>query len=756
MNPVVIRYPLDLTGRHPDNLVVGERHGPCGPGNRAFVPNYGPYYSKSLVVKNASTGQPLTPSIDYKAIQTFIEPTQMTGELVCSVVVIEPSAYGIEVEIEYQVLGGDFSLSTTALEQMLEDLAEDNRPVHWGEIIGKPTAFPPTPHMHDVNDVFGWQYVVAALEAIRRAILLGDVSSEEDFYAYVDMKFTQAMAEITGVSDDLLAHVSDFNNPHRVTKDQIGLGNVGNHGLASPEIAKLNLSNETLITPFTAKYAVDFHTSDRENPHGVTKQQVGLGNVDNYITATLPMAIAGTDDASFVTPYKMRAAWVEWGGGTTPTPTSPPVSKFTISGNRTVPAGTNHVITYTNTSTNGTSPIATYEWNFGNGTTSTVRNPPAVTYVFPEETRAFVVTLKVADANGLNNTSTQSVTLVHQQQQEPPSGMLIRHNGSLGAFQQSVKSVPTGATGASHSSTYTVSGPTSSDGPFTYTWEGTKVINGYGTIDLPGGGAWSFSGTTPPTKTYFVPIEAAPNINWHNYVTCTATSQVTGLSQYQAINMQYLSIEVKKPIADFEIDPATEKLNSSDPVLTATFLNRSSLNGVSDTLWNSFEWTFNVNSGSVSPTQATIVNNPDPVSISITPPGIGSGTLYARLTCTTRPSDLQDTRSKNYTYVRTPPAQTKPTALVNYEIAAVTWDPGYLTDWQTRLTVTNMSVAGSSPIVSYDWSVVWSYGGVQTSTARQPPNFYSATGKHGASLVLKVTDANGLSDTFSRVIPAPA
>ena len=51
-------------------------------------------------------------------------------------------------------------------------------------------------------------------------------------------------------------------NPHGVTKSQVGLGNVDNAKQAS-------------------KTEFDSHTGNKANPHGVTKSQVGLGNVDN-------------------------------------------------------------------------------------------------------------------------------------------------------------------------------------------------------------------------------------------------------------------------------------------------------------------------------------------------------------------------------------------------------------------------------------------------------------------------------------------
>lgn len=66
---------------------------------------------------------------------------------------------------------------------------------------------------------------------------------------------------------DLTSHINNRNNPHSVTKEQVGLGNVANVEQASK---------------------VDFqsHSNNRNNPHGVTKIQVGLGNVTNVEQAS--------------------------------------------------------------------------------------------------------------------------------------------------------------------------------------------------------------------------------------------------------------------------------------------------------------------------------------------------------------------------------------------------------------------------------------------------------------------------------------
>lgn len=50
--------------------------------------------------------------------------------------------------------------------------------------------------------------------------------------------------------------------------------------------------------------ALDAHLADNNNPHGVTKTQVGLGNVQNYGIATQAEAEAGTVNNKYMTPLR--------------------------------------------------------------------------------------------------------------------------------------------------------------------------------------------------------------------------------------------------------------------------------------------------------------------------------------------------------------------------------------------------------------------------------------------------------------------
>ena len=96
----------------------------------------------------------------------------------------------------------------------------------------------------------------------------------------------------------LNTHTGDKSNPHSVTKSQVGLGNVPN--VATNDQTPTYSDTTTLVTLSSGeKISIAFakiklaittlinHLANKSNPHGVTKSQVGLGNVENKSSATI-------------------------------------------------------------------------------------------------------------------------------------------------------------------------------------------------------------------------------------------------------------------------------------------------------------------------------------------------------------------------------------------------------------------------------------------------------------------------------------
>lgn len=176
----IIKYPEDLTGLAPTNLVQGEEILLPRINNRGFSPKAGPFYADSLKVWHKATGKLLKPGVDYQILVMHSKATKESGKLVCSLVYVSNPEYSEGFIYDYQVVGGDrFSTNYEAIQLMIDQLQLDGRSIIWDNILDKPVLFPPAPHLHDVADWFGMEQVVDAINALTQAILSGDVALKE-------------------------------------------------------------------------------------------------------------------------------------------------------------------------------------------------------------------------------------------------------------------------------------------------------------------------------------------------------------------------------------------------------------------------------------------------------------------------------------------------------------------------------------------------------------------------------------------------
>ena len=316
MGTIILKYPEDPTGINPNNLVINEPHD-LGPArNRAFVPNYGSYFTESMIVTEASTGRVLTKGVHYIAAQLQQDATLAMDKEICAVVVVTDPDVLDSLLFTYQVVGGVFSTSAAALAKMIENLDIDERAVEWGSVIGIPSAFPPAPHLHDIGDIYGFEYLVEALDALRNAILIGDEAAHDELRQYINYQDSLIQADLTDLRADFEAHEDNKANPHAVTKLQVGLGNVFDFSTASGTEAQAGIANDKYMTPLLTAMAItaqavnplNAHIADKTNPHLVTKLQVGLGNVLDFGVSSPTEAQAGVRQDRYMTPFTTAAA----------------------------------------------------------------------------------------------------------------------------------------------------------------------------------------------------------------------------------------------------------------------------------------------------------------------------------------------------------------------------------------------------------------------------------------------------------------
>lgn len=99
-----------------------------------------------------------------------------------------------------------------------------------------------------------------------------------------DEAATRAQADTT-VNAKVDSHIGNKSNPHAVTKAQVGLGNVNNTSDADKPVstAQATAIAEAKAAGTTAQTNLTTHMQNMSNPHGVTRDQLGLGTTAEII-----------------------------------------------------------------------------------------------------------------------------------------------------------------------------------------------------------------------------------------------------------------------------------------------------------------------------------------------------------------------------------------------------------------------------------------------------------------------------------------
>lgn len=305
-------YPVDYTGVSPSNALVAETVTLETNNVRAFSPLYAPFFAKNIRIVDAATGQALTHN-QYKLYNLVATASALTapGDDVYSIVVILDQNVSANLLVDYQTVGGAYCIGYDAITQLVRNAlassqSNPNNPLDWSSVTELPTSFAQTLHLHPLSDTVGWEFIAAQLEQIKLAILLGDHLAKHEVIDYVNQTMVNlynAQMNLLGQGTPFAQHVLDMDNPHNVTPQDLGLNNVQNYPVATLAEAYAGATQRYLTADIALavvqnqiNHGMDAHILDLNNPHQVTKAQIGLTDVENY-----PVAVAAditTPDAA--------------------------------------------------------------------------------------------------------------------------------------------------------------------------------------------------------------------------------------------------------------------------------------------------------------------------------------------------------------------------------------------------------------------------------------------------------------------------
>jgi hypothetical protein len=333
----VLYLTLDTTGVNPGNLITQEPHvSPLIRDLRLIKLGFGAFYTKSLVVTAlALNGQtiPCVRGVDYVCIEFLSKESRDYGNEICSAILIINQTLPIDFRFNYQALGGLDNPNNENVAISVRDIANSGLALDWDLIISKPRKFPPAPHIQDIADAYGFEYITTHLAALKNAVGvtgelvttvtagpsgIGTINITQAKSAYPVDRFTRPLIDdfkltileaYFAFSDLVQAHISTKNVDHQTTATQVGLGQVENRGFAPVVVNGVTLAPYSTpkairqaggYTPTTSAFD---HLSNYSNPHNVNKNQVGLSNIQNY-GILIDYTTANGNSASYTTDYE--------------------------------------------------------------------------------------------------------------------------------------------------------------------------------------------------------------------------------------------------------------------------------------------------------------------------------------------------------------------------------------------------------------------------------------------------------------------
>jgi hypothetical protein len=288
-------YPFDPTGTAISNKVPPEQHIINPPDYSEYyfiVPKVGPFFENGLVVTHFPSGLVLENGKDFVLGHKFSSASKATGKSLWGSISFYDKTLSGSVEIKYNTIGGVWTIDEHKVLEILSNVINNPRITTWEQVVDLPINFPVIDHDWNLDDLVGASEVVDAINRVTAGILDAAATDGE------------------GGGSSVGSHVLDFNNPHGTTKKQIGLEFTPNLPLARAEHLNDPDSVNALVSPkgvrdilaVTINLALNSHVNNKDNVHEVTAEQVGLGNLSNFTIATPEEAVAGISNETYITP----------------------------------------------------------------------------------------------------------------------------------------------------------------------------------------------------------------------------------------------------------------------------------------------------------------------------------------------------------------------------------------------------------------------------------------------------------------------
>lgn len=112
-------------------------------------------------------------------------------------------------------------------------------------------------------------------------------SLRTELKTYVDGLIADTGSDVTALETKVNNHLANKSNPHSVTKAQVGLGNASNTSDADKPVSTAQAAAiaDAKAAGTAAQTSINSHAGRKDNPHAVTRAQLGLATTDQVVFA---------------------------------------------------------------------------------------------------------------------------------------------------------------------------------------------------------------------------------------------------------------------------------------------------------------------------------------------------------------------------------------------------------------------------------------------------------------------------------------
>lgn len=212
--------PLDYTGELQSNRVSGEVHELAKTNYKLVVPYSGYFYTHNFKIYDEHSA-PLDRGTHFEFVYANEEVQMRTAGLeVVGALILKPNVKSATVRLHYNQVGGPYANYTRAIEQALINLDLDGRTVDFASLVNVPEYFLSGPHVEDIGNVFGFEYMRLGLDRIRDTLERSGKTTSEQVAGLLGDLIDQINLMYEAHAKDPKAHHTTANDVGAYSKEE--------------------------------------------------------------------------------------------------------------------------------------------------------------------------------------------------------------------------------------------------------------------------------------------------------------------------------------------------------------------------------------------------------------------------------------------------------------------------------------------------------------------------------------------------------